>query len=181
MSERRRRKYELVADIDCDEPPHRGFSGFPVLEGQIKIPKRFIQVAQNVVEILERKTEFKIGVDDYTKDPQSSRWVNSSGHEAFENVADVLGKSKSFTVADGEEPVEYFKRDNVGGKTRWFKVSKSPEPHEATCVVQNINSSAQKYFLQALLVQMDKRLHSVHTEHLQAILNLTHVQSLVHM
>ncbi len=164
--------YELVANIDHDI--------FSVMgSGKFRIPKRFI--AQNVVEMLtlENKKELTIGDDHYKleqkKDGEAqSHWVGSSETNArrFNTVEDILkqGTVTKLTLGD----VEYFKRDNVGGKTRWFKACKPEElePHDVTCVAHDIEFSARKYVLQDLLVRMDYTLHKEYLERAQANLSL---------
>ncbi len=174
----RREDYELVANIDHDEP-HLGFS---VMGGNFRIPKRFI--AQNVVEILtlENKEEITIGETDndryilVKKDGKAqSHWVDSSKRNAgFNTVEDILKQGTVTKLTLGG--MEYFKRDNVGGKTRWFKACKPEElePHDVTCVAHDIDFSARKYVLQDLLVKMDctLRLHTEYLQRAQANLNL---------
>jgi hypothetical protein len=178
---RRSEGYEMVANIDHDKP-HLEFSVMG--SGKFRIPKRFI--AQNVVEILtlENKKELTIGLigDDHyklvpKKDGEAqSHWVDSSKQNArgFHTVEDILkqGTVTKLTLGD----VEYFKRDNVGGKTRWFKACKPEElePHDVTCVAHDVEFSARKYVLQDLLVKMDNtlRLHTEYLRRAQANLNL---------
>ncbi len=61
---------------------------------------------------------------------------------------------------------KYFHRDNVGGKSRWFIYAddSKEKPHGVICSVQEIDSNAPKLYLQAMLMQMDNKLHQ-HKEH----------------
>ncbi len=58
-----------------------------------------------------------------------------------------------------KEKEQYLKRDNVGNKTRWYKLEEMDRPHGQICMAQDLDSNAQNYFLQALLAQMDSKLH----------------------
>ncbi len=65
-------------------------------------------------------------------------------------------------IRDNVSGKSYVRRKNVGGKSRWFTSADSKEmekPNGVICSVQEIDCNAQKLYLQALLIQMDNKLH----------------------
>ncbi len=168
--------YKLAADADVDDPDEGPDIKFPVSKQEnIKtMPVRF--VAEDVVEILGRTIEFQVNRDvctlksKFNEMPPHQFKVLNSGIDIcdIKSIEDILKQEK--IEIDG---AIYFKRDNVGGKTRWFKVTEPGEPAEVTCMVQDIECSAKKHLLQALLLQMDNKLHREY-QRLRRILRQAH-------
>jgi hypothetical protein len=85
---------------------------------------------------------------------------NAVDLEPLSNEA-TFGKSDKIKVYIGSDDKKKFHRDNVGGKSRWFVYAddSKEKPHGVICSVKEIDTNAQKLFLQALLIQMDNKLH----------------------
>jgi hypothetical protein len=121
-------------------------------------------MAEDVVETLEQKKE--VIRDIHYKLEGQPHHLTRSDVKPLDTVslAEDLNREKKIEelTLDG---VEYFKRENVGGKTRWYQAVK---PDSVTCAVRDIDPSAQKHYLQALLIQMDNKLHKEYSHHIQA-------------
>ena len=133
----------------------------------MKLIPRFI--AQNVVEKLEQGKELTIGEDHFKRG--ETGWLKTNGQEQdFDKTLSKIVEGVAHFTLDG---VQYFKRNNVGGKTRWYKLEdrEPKQPQGAICNAQDIESNAHQLFLQALLIQMDNKLHLFFEDFLdQAIL-----------
>jgi hypothetical protein len=137
---------------------------FPITDPEkIKLIPRF--VADDVVENLEQGRNLTIGQERYERIATESRWRkitdNQQEQQQYANIVELKEIIEAAKTTQLElDRVPYFKRSNVGGKTRWYKLVDEPkQSHGVLCNVQGIESDAQTYFLQALLVQMDNKLH----------------------
>ena len=132
---------------DTEQPPD---IKFPVSDDKIKTVKRFI--SEDVAQLLEQAQEgTQVTCDGNVLEPKDyPRFkVNIKKYIGLESL-------KRLTFTQGQSVVQYFKRANVGGKTRWYKIA---DKMQEICIVQDIESNEQKLFLQALLIQMDNKLH----------------------
>jgi hypothetical protein len=129
---------------------------------KIELIPRFIE--QDVIERLESGQQLTINNDLYRskielKHPQWSKIADTEPQQKTDPVNVVeLTKQEGIDKLTLDD-VQYFKRDNVGDKTRWYKLEEIDRPHGVICMAKNIEPDAKKYFLQALLVQMDNKLH----------------------
>lgn len=142
------REQEFTACKDDIELPSKDY-------GKIELIQRFI--SEDVEERFHQGKKL-------TVDGKSVDFASASKKPEVEKFEETIKGAKTIHV----DEVECFRRNNVGGKTRWYKLNHptSGEPLERICKAQDIESRAQKFSLQALLVQMDKNLFG--TFHFQA-------------
>jgi hypothetical protein len=135
----------------------RSFSGYKCVSLTDKAPDTSIDsLSGNMkLDLIPRfiAHEFDIIEDKKFKLGETPEKIRFNGQEMS------LDQKLSKITLDG---VQFFKRDNVGGKKRWFKFDsiEPMRPQGTICIAHSIESSAQKYLLQSLLVRMDEKLHN---------------------